>query len=342
MKKFFSIIIPVFNKAGQMNRCIQSLEEQTFKEFEVIFVNDGSTDESANELSQFCRDDDRFRIVTHDKNGSVMKARCTGMKEATGEYILFLDSDDTYAPFTCEKLYQSIQKNPVDIVRFDIIEEPKMEIRRAEDFQDGVFDAYMHGKISPTVWKNCYSKKVVERALERFEPFYSNMAEDLFLSAVLYNCAESFSTVNEILYHYQVGSGMSTKRKVIPEKMRKDIDSILIVAEHLYAYVDEYCSEYRQYAELKIKRNMRYILANSLLDDDDLVNIMEVIYTLRDGKAHWLYEEACRELIPTLVRRKYGLTDDKLEVIGIKVEPFTWFGYWWDGHQVISFNEEEY
>ena len=341
IKPFFSVIMPVFNKAGQMNDSVRSLKEQTFKDFEVVFVNDGSTDTSADELARFCKDDERFRIVTHEKNSSVMTARYTGMKEAKGSYILFLDSDDTYAPYTCEKIHESLQNNLVDIVRFDIIEEPEMYIRHAEDFAEGTFDAYMKGKIDPTVWKNCYSQAVVKKALERIEPFYSNMAEDLFLSTVLYHCAESVSVINDVLYHYNKGTGMSTRRKVSPEKMRRDMNSMVAVEEHLFSYVDRYCPEYHSLAERKMKQNMRYIFINSVLNDDDCVNVMEVLYTLRGGKTQWLYEEACREAIPILVRKKYDLTDRKLELIGVKIEPFKLLGYWWDGEKMISFDEEE-
>ncbi|MBP5606283.1 MAG: glycosyltransferase family 2 protein, partial [Ruminiclostridium sp.] len=210
MKPFFSILIPVYNKAGQMEECVRSIKAQSFADLEVVFVNDGSTDGSAEELARYCSEDSRFRTVTHGNNSSVMTARYTGMQAADGKYILFLDSDDTYSPDTCEKIHDLLEKDPVDIVRFDIIEEPEMRLRPAEEFPEGVLDAFLHGKISPTVWKNCYSSAVIKRAVERIKPFYSNMAEDLFISAVLYHCAESFAVLNDTLYHYQTGSGMST------------------------------------------------------------------------------------------------------------------------------------
>ena len=325
MKPFFSILIPVFNKAGQMDDCIRSLRAQTFGDFEVVFVNDGSTDSSVQELEAFCAADERFRIVHHEKNSSVMAARYTGMQAAEGEYVLFLDSDDLYSPEACEHLHALLEQNPVDIVRFDIIEEPKMTLRPAEEFPEGVLSAYLQGKISPTVWKNCYSSAVIRRVLERIEPFYCNMAEDLFISTVMYHCAESFAVLNETLYRYQMGSGMSTVHKVTPEKMHRDMDSLVNAQEHLYAYTEQYCPEHRAAAELLMKRNMRYVFINSVWDDDDLVNAMECVYALRGGKTQWLYEEACREAVPALVRKKYILTDDKMDLAGVSYERFTWF-----------------
>lgn len=325
MKPFFSILIPVYNKAGQMEECIRSLKTQSFGDFEVVLVNDGSTDGSADELARYCSEDSRFRIVTHEKNSSVMAARYTGMKEACGEYILFLDSDDIYSPDTCEKIHTLLEKDPVDIVRFDIIEEPEMKLRPAEHFTKGVLDAFMQGKISPTVWKNCYSSAVIKRAVERIEPFYSNMAEDLFISAVLYHCSESFAVINDTLYHYQTGSGMSTTRKVAPEKIKRDMASLNLTAEHFYAYTDRYCPEYRASAEFLMKRAMRYVMINSVWEDDDFVNIMDCIYALRGNETQWLYEEACREAVPALVRKKYLLSDERMKLAGVQFDRFTWF-----------------
>jgi glycosyltransferase involved in cell wall biosynthesis len=325
MTPYFSILIPVFNKAGQMDECIESLKAQSFTDFEVVFVNDGSTDSSADDIARFCAADGRFRSVSHEKNSSVMTARCTGMREAKGRYILFIDSDDVFSPDTCESLHELLSERPVDIVRFDIIEEPKMHLRAAEKFPEGEFEAYMQGKISPTVWKNCFSKAVTERALSRITPFYSNMAEDLFLSAVLYHCAESFAVLNRTFYHYRMGSGMSTVYTVTPEKMKRDMDSLVLVADNLYAYTDRYCPEKRGAAEELIKRNMRYIFLLRVWKDSDPVNLADVIFVLNTDRTRWLYEEVCREVLPALVRRRFRLTDDKMDLVGAKYDKFTWF-----------------
>jgi glycosyltransferase involved in cell wall biosynthesis len=325
MTPFFSILIPVYNKAGTMDECVASVKAQTFGDLEVIFVNDGSTDGSAAEIESFCAGDERFRFLTHEKNSSLIGARSTGMRDAKGSYILFLDSDDLFTPDACESLHDLLAKDPVDIVRFDIIEEPEMRVRAAEEFPEGVMDAFMHGKISPTVWKNCYSRRVTDKAISRFTPFYANMSEDIFLSTVFYSCAESFAVLNRTLYRYQTGSGMSTTHKVTPAKMRRDVDSIMNIEENLYAYTEKYCPEWRGTAEKLIKRAMHYVFINGVWEYDDLVSIMDVIYPLREGRTRWLYEDICREAIPALVRKQFGLSDRKMDLAGVPYERFTWF-----------------
>ena len=325
MRPFFSILIPVFNKAGQMDDCIRSITEQAFTDFEVLFVDDGSTDDSAQEIGRFCEEDSRMRLIRHEKNSSVMTARYTGMQNAEGEYILFIDSDDRFSPDAFESLHALLTGTPVDIVRFDIIEEPKMWVRPAGECPEGVLAAFMKARISPTVWKNCYSSEVIRKAVSRISPFYSNMAEDLFLSAVFYDCAQSFAVLGKVLYHYQTGSGMSTSRKVLPGKMKRDMDGILAVADHLYAYVDQYCPQFHADAERQIRRAMRYVFINSIWEDEDPVNQMEVVYSMRGGRTQWLYEEICRDAIPALVRKRFGLTDRKMDLAGAVYERFTWF-----------------
>ena len=89
----FSVIIPVFNVEKYLRACLDSVLNQSFSDWEAVCVNDGSTDGSASILAEYAAKDDRFRGV-EQPNGGLSAARNTGMKNATGEYVLFLDSDD--------------------------------------------------------------------------------------------------------------------------------------------------------------------------------------------------------------------------------------------------------
>ena len=89
----FSIIIPVYNVVGYLRECLESVLHQTFQEWEAICVNDGSTDDSLIILKEYAAKDSRFKVVSQT-NGGLSAARNTGLGNATGEYVLFLDSDD--------------------------------------------------------------------------------------------------------------------------------------------------------------------------------------------------------------------------------------------------------
>ena len=96
-----SVIIPIYNVEKYLRRCLDSVKNQTFQDWEAICVNDGSPDNSAAILAEFAAGDARFKVVNKE-NGGLSDARNAGMQVATGEYILYLDSDDFIHPQTLE------------------------------------------------------------------------------------------------------------------------------------------------------------------------------------------------------------------------------------------------
>lgn len=115
---FFSIIVPVYNRENFLDRSIGSLINQTFRDIEIICIDDGSTDGSLNKLNSFAEKDNRIKVI-HQKNGGVSRARNIGLANATGEYIMFLDSDDEYKLECCEKCFERIQRENPDVVSFE-------------------------------------------------------------------------------------------------------------------------------------------------------------------------------------------------------------------------------
>lgn len=110
-----SVIIPVYNKAEYLNDLLSDLSNQTFIEYECIFVDDGSTDNSGEICDNFCKIDNRFRTY-HLNNGGVSRARNYGIYQAKGDYITFVDADDRLYPEYLNNLFQCITKNEVDLV----------------------------------------------------------------------------------------------------------------------------------------------------------------------------------------------------------------------------------
>ena len=108
-----SIVIPVYNVERYLGECLDSVLAQTFGDYEVIVVNDGSTDGSAALAEDFARRDPRFRLV-HQENGGLSKARNTGIDVATGEYMAFLDSDDALPPDAYELLVGTLDRTGSD------------------------------------------------------------------------------------------------------------------------------------------------------------------------------------------------------------------------------------
>ena len=109
-----SVIIPVYNVEEYLNECLDSITNQTLEGIEIICIDDGSTDNSPNLLKEYQKKDQRIKIITKE-NGGQATARNLGIKEAHGEYIAFIDSDDFIEPEMLEKLYTKAKNNNLDI-----------------------------------------------------------------------------------------------------------------------------------------------------------------------------------------------------------------------------------
>ena len=120
MLKKISIIMPVYNTGEYLHKCIQSILMQNLKEFELIIVNDGSTDNSGNICNEYAKSDSRVKVI-HKKNEGVSIARNVGVEMATGEYIGFIDSDDWIEPDMYCDMYKLAATNDADIVICDAV-----------------------------------------------------------------------------------------------------------------------------------------------------------------------------------------------------------------------------
>ena len=130
MKPKISVIIPMYNVERFLRRCLDSVKNQTFQDWQAICVDDGSPDKSGEIAEEYAKKDKRF-IVVHKKNGGLSDARNAGMKKVKSEYVMFLDSDDFIHPQTMEFAYALAQKNGTDIVSWykDKMYRPQLLVR---------------------------------------------------------------------------------------------------------------------------------------------------------------------------------------------------------------------
>lgn len=117
-----SIIVPIYNVEKYLNRCLDSLVNQTFKDIEIIALNNGSTDSSLDILKDYASNDNRITIIDNENLG-VSKARNIGIDKASGKYIVFVDSDDWIDTNMIEVLYSNITKNNCDLVMCTYVRE---------------------------------------------------------------------------------------------------------------------------------------------------------------------------------------------------------------------------
>ena len=119
MNDLVSVIINVYNCKEYLPTSLESVRQQTYKNLEVILVDDASTDGSGEFCDEFCKQDERFRVIHHEKNTGVSGPRNTGLKNAHGEYIYFMDSDDYIHVEMIERLYNAIQETGIGLAACD-------------------------------------------------------------------------------------------------------------------------------------------------------------------------------------------------------------------------------
>ncbi len=164
-----SVIIPVYNVEKYLRRCLDSVLNQTFTDWEAICVNDGSPDNSLDILKEYAKKDSRFKIVDK-KNGGLSDARNAGMKIATGDYILYLDSDDFIHPQTVEITHYLAKKDGADIVSFtyDRIYRPQLMVRYKLGLDtDNVIPTRIKKKYNLSKIKTLVTEDVFEYATEK-------------------------------------------------------------------------------------------------------------------------------------------------------------------------------
>ncbi|RAP53515.1 MAG: hypothetical protein BZ138_00705 [Methanosphaera sp. rholeuAM270] len=132
-KTLISVIVPVFNCEKYLEDCIESLNNQSFTDYEVVFVDDGSTDGSGRILDEYKLRDNRFNVF-HKENEGPASARNYALKHAEGEFVLFLDSDDWLENNTLETLYNTAKNNDSELVLFNSIEHYKNDVTKIREY----------------------------------------------------------------------------------------------------------------------------------------------------------------------------------------------------------------
>lgn len=182
-----SVIVPVYNAANTMERCIDSILKQSYRDFELILVDDGSTDESGAICDSYNKKDKRCKVI-HKKNAGVSSPRNYGLDVCSGDYVTFVDSDDTINEDTYEKNMKLLLENgSIDILQYPTYEitqnGDKTELYCYEDCMiegDKVFAEWYRGKdiINYCIWNKIYKRSLIGKY--RFPE--GKLFEDIFFN----------------------------------------------------------------------------------------------------------------------------------------------------------------
>lgn len=252
-----SIIIPIYNVEQYLSKTLTSILEQSLKDIEIICVEDCSTDASAQILNTFAVKDSRIRIIQHTQNQGVSIARKNGILASSGEYIMFVDGDDSLEKNACNELYQQIQKDRSDILQFatninpigDVNEDEIVYLENLLKPYDAKLEARNYGdltnacfadeKFGYTLWNKIYSGDIVRQAVVHYSDDRFNMSEDLYLFFLISFFAKTYSSSTEKYYNYNFGAGI-TGGAALNEKAFKNKVAQGRILKHIKQFTDNY------------------------------------------------------------------------------------------------------
>ena len=194
MEELISVIVPIYKVEAYLERCIRSIVNQTYKNLEIILVDDGSPDSCPDICDVWKEKDDRIKVI-HKKNGGLSDARNAGMQIMTGTYISYIDSDDWVANDMYEKMMYAIKKNDAGIVKSNKEQKTdKVTILKKEE----ALKAVVEEKINPVVWNKIYKREIVDQLY--FEKGKYN--EDEFWTYQVVEKAEKIVQIEDVGYYY--------------------------------------------------------------------------------------------------------------------------------------------
>lgn len=219
----FSVIVPVYNVEIYLRTCIDSILGQTYPHFELILVNDGSTDNCGNICEEYRAKDARI-VLIHQKNQGLLAARRAGIRQAKGDYFIHVDSDDACEATLLEQLNRKILASGYDLVLYgySVIDERG---NRLKDVRLGQMDAgdgavtkecllqtMLRTTVYNNIWTKCARRTIVDIAAD-YSPYGRlMMGEDVLQSMPLIENASKIGLVDMPLYLYRVVSGSMSRR----------------------------------------------------------------------------------------------------------------------------------
>ena len=269
-----SIIVPVYNVEKYLDRCVESIVNQTYRNLEIVLVDDGSPDRCPQMCDEWAKKDSRIKVI-HKENQGLGIARNTGIEHATGSYICFFDSDDYIALDTIEQAYKQALKESADIVLFGMssvdvngnvvaasIPRPSKLAYTGKQVQEDLLPEVIgpdpktgtFANLSLSACRALYSQELIKQTKWRFVSEREILSEDIYSVLGLYAHIKKAAVLQKALYFYRENNG-SVSRTYRPDRYSRN--------RHFYTKCLELCKECG-YSEDVIHRCSEPFLRNTI------------------------------------------------------------------------------
>lgn len=280
-----SIVIPVYNASKYLPQCIDSVRQQSYTDWEIIIVNDASKDNSLSICTKYAQKDPRIIIINNPQNEGVEKSRYYGYSAASGEYVLYIDSDD----WLCDrdilkKALIKAEETRADYVemgvqrvmdRYGLIKKTSISrvvglIKQPELFEKYYISFFGYNILSVNIWGKLYRKTILDKV--NLEPSGYAMGEDLVYNLKLFPYLESIYIMPDIGYSYRFG-GMTSRYNT---HLYPDLKKLYLLKEKL---IEQYnYDKASQYIKIEMKNVLRSDICQQIVfkvgtDKDIISNI---------------------------------------------------------------------
>ena len=236
----FSLIVPMYNAESYIERCLQSIKEQTFHDFEVLLIDDGSSDRTVSLCRGSVEGDCRFRIIQSQTNQGVSAARNLGLKQAAGAWVWFIDADDRIVPTALESLAERLTSED-DVVAFDYVKERKGNEKLFENLFDDevignrefcakIFDRCCH---LPLIWSSIFRRKFLTENGIYFDEGLALMEDCEYVVRIGKHLGRC-TFLKKPLYHYIVNME-SASQKWKPETGEMYVRAAAVIYQDILA-----------------------------------------------------------------------------------------------------------
>lgn len=248
-----SIIIPVYNTAPFLKHCLDSIYNQSFKDFEVLLINDGSTDESGKICDDYCAKDARFKVF-HKENGGVSSARNIGLKEMKGEWVFFSDSDDWLESDALQTLLDLASKEDSDLIiagyrKLDeqggIKESIGQISQKNMSFEEALQEVYIATEYSYQgyLWNKLFRASIIRQNKMMYDTGIYFNEDRLFIIQFLCYSKKCVAYSTKVVYNYiaRSTSAMSSLQTGYNLKYTTDLDAFVKMKHFIF----EHCTDTR-------------------------------------------------------------------------------------------------
>ena len=346
-RPLLSVIVPVYNTEKFLEKCLYSICNQSYKNIEIICVDDASPDGSAAIISRFAEKDERIRRIRHEENQGLLRARLTGISAAKGKYIAFVDSDDYISCDWFRPLVDRAENDGADMAVGNTVMTDEagkrtyynyfrsLTVNRAPLEGEEVLKTFLsqHGGcfLWHTVWNKIYRGELLKNAAPFLEeaPVPLVMGEDIAFSSVVWSRAGKVSFCDNDCYFYLRHGAASTSNTLPPDRIRKNVKDIADVFRFIGQYFERIGRAQEAEKDLEAFREKYFRIWSGNLRAAGMQSDKEAVSLLLQGfskgalgevraNEFWFYE-ASTEWDEKFEELRYKLRAKDVEVVSFDI-----------------------